>query len=303
MESLLERAWNWRRSFVDRDAYRLFSGLPDGIPGLIIDIYGSMSYVHIYDKNGTQNLNEIILFLKHKNKSVMIRYKKEGANVWDLNQDFWAPKNPSWNIHELDCQLIIKPCPDNETGLYIDSHAARKWVAQNAHGQSVLNLFSFTCVFGVIAKKWGANVVTNVDVSHDKLTWGKENAKLNNVDFSVIPEYCQRYLERLIKRNKHSEFSLAIWDPPRFGAGSGGHRMLQNWWSTGLKQLKDLGVKTTLVLMNDGNPQVRGKQLALLHGIGKPQPIPQSRDVLGFLPEAQDPFYLPPEIFTLELNS
>ena len=63
--------------------------------------------------------------------------------------------------------------------LFLDLRAARRRVAREAAGRSVLNLFAYTCGVGVAAARGGAREVLNVDFAASALAVGEENARLN----------------------------------------------------------------------------------------------------------------------------
>src|SRR5690606_2067989 len=50
-------------------------------------------------------------------------------------------------------------------GFFADMAPGRAWLRRQAGGQSVLNLFSFTCAFSVAALAGGARRVVNIDLS------------------------------------------------------------------------------------------------------------------------------------------
>jgi 23S rRNA G2069 N7-methylase RlmK/C1962 C5-methylase RlmI len=171
-------------------------------------------------------------------------------NVWskpDLaTKVFWAQENDVW--FQVRCD------PKNDFGVFTDAKGARGQVAKIASGKSLLNLFSYTCGFGLVAKKHGALKTVNVDADREMLTWGKTNAERNNVDFGVIPETAQKYLRRLVKRKSEvgvSPFDIVVLDPPAFGVGRGNERVLRTLWPEFFENIVELNPQHVFVLFND----------------------------------------------------
>jgi 23S rRNA (cytosine1962-C5)-methyltransferase len=95
----------------------------------------------------------------------------------------------------------------------------RSWVRDQAAGRSVLNLFAYTCAFGVSARLGGAERVVNLDVSRPYLEWGQANYVLNDLavdsrDFIYGDAF--DWLGRFGRRQ--TTFDLVVVDPPSFSS-------------------------------------------------------------------------------------
>ena len=93
------------------------------------------------------------------------------------------------------------------------------WLRHNVAGRSVLNLFAYTCAFGLSAALGGAGRVVNIDLSRQYLEWGQENYRLN----AVVPDprdfiYGDAFdwLGRFARRQ--TRFDLVLVDPPSFSS-------------------------------------------------------------------------------------
>lgn len=110
-------------------------------------------------------------------------------------------------------------------GLFLDQENNRRWVLEQATGQKVLNLFSYTGGFSLAAAKGNAASVTSVDLSGPYLEWSKNNFRHNLLDVED-PRY--RFFkwdsrEFLRWAQKKSEtFDLIICDPPSFARSAKG---------------------------------------------------------------------------------
>jgi 23S rRNA (cytosine1962-C5)-methyltransferase len=111
----------------------------------------------------------------------------------------------------------IRPPNGLSVGLYPDSREARRWVRANAAGCAVLNLFAYTCGFGVAALRGGATRVLNLDRSRKVLDWGERNYALNGLEVQrtdFVAGDAFEWIRRLAKKGEG--FDLVVLDPPSF---------------------------------------------------------------------------------------
>ncbi|HEY5894548.1 MAG TPA: class I SAM-dependent methyltransferase [Chthoniobacterales bacterium] len=108
-------------------------------------------------------------------------------------------------------------------GLFIDQRANRLFL-QKRSADRVLNTFSYTCSFSVVAAQAGAKTVS-IDLSGKSLTRGKANFALNGLDVAghkFIADDVLEVLPRMIR--KKELFDAIILDPPTFSRGARGKR-------------------------------------------------------------------------------
>lgn len=110
-----------------------------------------------------------------------------------------------------------------DTGLFLDHRWLRRTVQEQAKGQSVLNLFSYTGSISVAAGCGGAQSVTSVDTSKTYLAWSEENFKINKIQSKhlVVRQDVMRYLQTCQNR-----FDLIVVDPPTY---SNSHSRDEDW--------------------------------------------------------------------------
>jgi 23S rRNA (cytosine1962-C5)-methyltransferase len=109
-------------------------------------------------------------------------------------------------------------------GLFIDQRANRSRVRSGCSG-TLLNLFSYTCSFSVVAAVAGARTVS-VDLSKAALERGRRNFALNNLTTDghrFIADDALDVLPRLARRGE--KFEWIILDPPTFSRGRSGRHM------------------------------------------------------------------------------
>jgi 23S rRNA (cytosine1962-C5)-methyltransferase len=112
-------------------------------------------------------------------------------------------------------------------GLFLDQRANRARTRALARGRRVLNLFAYTCGFGLVAALGGARETVDVDLSRRALARGRRNYAAAGLDPSggghrFVREDAFRYLDRLARRGE--TFDLVVVDPPTFSTTRRGGR-------------------------------------------------------------------------------
>lgn len=105
-------------------------------------------------------------------------------------------------------------------GFFLDMEPGRCWLEQRSRGARVLNLFSYTCAFSVVAQAAGARKVVNVDMSKGALTVGRENHRLNGLSTEAIEFLPLDILKSWSRIRKRGPYDVVIVDPPSFQKGS-----------------------------------------------------------------------------------
>jgi len=135
------------------------------------------------------------------------------------NEPIWGPPREEVTVTERGVKYLVKPTSGLTVGLFVDMREVRQFVRGSVQGVSVLNLFAYTCSFGVCASIGGAARVVNLDLSRSYLEWGKENYRLNGCvpeDRDFIYGDAFDWLRRFERRQER--FDLVIVDPPSFSS-------------------------------------------------------------------------------------
>jgi 23S rRNA (cytosine1962-C5)-methyltransferase len=230
LEDLLREAWA-RRAPLREDprttAYRLVNGEADGVPDVTVDVFEHLYVVSLYSDFSPAQEQALLdaaetawaprsLYLK--------RRPKEARHLANVAKEQLAPEVAargesleSLVALENGLRFLIRPGQGLSVGLYLDMRDTRAWLAGEVRGLTVLNLFSYTCGFGVAATAGGAKRVLNIDASRRVLDWGEENARLNGqpVDrYDYVAGDVFEWLGRLAKKGE--TFDVVVADPPSF---------------------------------------------------------------------------------------
>jgi 23S rRNA (guanine2445-N2)-methyltransferase / 23S rRNA (guanine2069-N7)-methyltransferase len=102
-----------------------------------------------------------------------------------------------------------------DTGLFLDHRRVRAWMAKNARGKSLLNLFGYTGSVSVAAAHGGAQSTHTVDLSATYLAWAEDNLDANGLLHErnrLIQADCLEF----ISQNATRRYDLAFVNPPTF---------------------------------------------------------------------------------------
>ena len=200
--------------------YRLVYGESDGLPGLVIDRYGTRCVAQI----GTagmerlkpqiqEALNEVLQCdaLLFKNDSGAREMEGLPSYVEAAKGSFDKPALVIEDGLEFQAPLL----EGQKTGWFFDQAANRrallKFVPQGAR---VLDVFSYVGAWGVRAAHHGAHEVTCVDSSAAALDLAAANARRNGVKLAIRKGDAFESLEELAAQG--ARFDVVIVDPPAF---------------------------------------------------------------------------------------
>ena len=229
LHQLVQRAVQ-RRTSLDHTgattAYRLLNGAGDGLPGLTVDRYGEVVVANLYDQ-GPAREDALVVTLAGTTGARAIYVKRRPRSATRLSAAqvaALAPATPACGTavdevlaREHGLRFLIRPGAGLSTGLFLDMRETRARVRELADGRTVLNLFAYTCAFGVAAAVGGAARVLNVDVARPALEWGQQNYRLNGLSpdpYDFVYGDAFDWLRRLAKSG--TRFDLVIADPPSF---------------------------------------------------------------------------------------
>lgn len=249
LRELFLSAYNARSQLLERlhlegtNAYRLFHGTNEGVPGLTVDRYGELLLVQSFHQSlsetDLQTIRDIYselltysyVFVYNDRSSANSRYSNR------LVEEEREEANRSFVFQELGVNYSVKARHKGQDPyLFLDFRAARRYVLANSQGREVLNLFSYTCGMGICAGVGGAAHVVNVDFAESSLAIGAENAHLNQLDegsiqfihsdfftaarqMAGLPVAMRRGRQSHVpkyEKMKSREFDLVILDPPKW---------------------------------------------------------------------------------------
>lgn len=227
------------------NAYRLVHGEGDSLPGLIIDIYGTVAVIQAHSAGMFLSLSAIAEALRSVyGESLTAIYDKSSGTApfkagLNLKDGFiWVAEGkeaPSEDVvYENGNKFIVNWVEGQKTGFFLDQRDNRSLVGTYARGKRVLNLFCYTGGFSIYALSGGALSVDSVDSSQRAMNLVDKNVALNGFsssDADPLQEkkndfverhtsYCEDALE-FMRKCETGKYDLMIVDPPAFAKHRG----------------------------------------------------------------------------------
>jgi 23S rRNA (cytosine1962-C5)-methyltransferase len=209
-----------RERLYPKPYYRLVYGESDGLPGLVVDRYGSACVVQI----GTAGMERLKPQIQQALERVLsceaLLFKNDGSTreMEGLPSYLEAAKG---NFDELgkvledDLEFQAPLLEGQKTGWFFDQAANRRALAKYVRkGARVLDVFSYVGAWGVRAAQAQAREVLCVDSSAAALELAVSNAQRNGASITAVRGDAFDVLEDLVK--KREKFDVVIVDPPAF---------------------------------------------------------------------------------------
>jgi 23S rRNA (cytosine1962-C5)-methyltransferase len=202
------------------DAARLVFSEADGVPGVIADRYGDTVALQLGSAGGDRWRDVVAdaLFALPGVRCVYERSDVDAREREDLQPRTGLLRGElsaeETVIVERGQRYAVGIAEGQKTGFYLDQRNARAAVAEHAAGTRVLNAFSYTGAFSVIAAAHGASSITSLDSSAAALQGARRNAELNGVEAGehIVGD---AFAELRTLRDKAKQYDLIMLDPPK----------------------------------------------------------------------------------------
>lgn len=273
--------------------YRLVHAEGDGLPGLIIDIYGKTAVIqthsagmHLVREQIAQAIREVY------GEGITAIYDKsaeklsKNSSSTSENTYLFGEKLDTEAL-EYGCKFKIDWEEGQKTGFFIDQRENRKLLGELSKGKKVLNTFCYTGGFSIYALKNDAAIVHSLDSSQKALDLTEENVRINQLDESkhaVIKADAVDYMKKL-----GEDYDIIILDPPAFAKHlSARHKAVQGYKrinEAAISQIKPGGIIFTFscsqavdkILFNSTVMSAAisaGRNIRILHQLHQPADHP-----------------------------
>ncbi|MDR1407053.1 MAG: class I SAM-dependent rRNA methyltransferase [Tannerella sp.] len=170
----------------DNDTFRLVYGEGDMLPGLIVDVYGSMAVVQAHSVGMHRSRMAVAAALKETLGDGLrcVYYKSEGTLPPRMASSgenaFLLGEAPEEAIAvEKGLRFHVDWQKGQKTGFFVDQRENRALLEGYARGRQVLNMFCYTGGFSVYAMRGDAAAVHSVDSSARAVGLTERNVELN----------------------------------------------------------------------------------------------------------------------------
>jgi 23S rRNA (cytosine1962-C5)-methyltransferase len=221
-EKQFSRAWDLRRGQFEKygphatNAFRLFNGEGDRLPGLVCDIYNYTAVLQFDGKGPGEfwDREQVANWLVEKMEvtCVVEKIRRPGTDVEPLVT--LRGDKPSDNLQVLEngARFDVNIAKGQKTGFFLDQRDNRFYVRGFSKGKSVLNLFSYTGGFSISAGLGGAESVTSVDLSSDAIASANSGFEANGLEKSRHHGIANDVFDFL--QNEKTKWDHVIVDPP-----------------------------------------------------------------------------------------
>jgi 23S rRNA (cytosine1962-C5)-methyltransferase len=214
----LKQALALRSRLYPRPFYRLVHAEGDGLPGLVIDRFDDVLVLQI-TVAGMERVLPMLLAALNKlltPKTIILRNDAPARALEGLESYVRVEQGAAGRIavEENGARYFADLGQGQKTGWYYDQRDNRAFIAALARGQSVLDAYSYTGGFGLLAAKAGAKEVICLDSSEAALKLAEESAAANQVSIRAVKADVFEEMERLSARQE--KFGIVMADPPPF---------------------------------------------------------------------------------------
>jgi 23S rRNA (cytosine1962-C5)-methyltransferase len=214
----LKRALTLRDMLYAKPFYRLAHAEGDGLPGLTIDRFGDVLVVQVTTAGMEALLTPLKMALETvlAPASIILRNDTSSRALEGLESYVRAEKGEMGRIavEENGARYFADLGQGQKTGWYYDQRDNRAFIAGLANGKSVLDAYSYTGGFGILAAKAGATETVCLDSSAPALKLAEDSAAANKVSISAVKADVFEELERLATQKE--VFDIVVADPPPF---------------------------------------------------------------------------------------
>lgn len=231
------------------DLRRLVDGEGDGLPGVVVDQYGSVLRIELWATEWPTNLDDVVAVLGAPSIVAVLR-----TAAGKSEQRVLKGAVPEAHVVVEDGLRFLVRVADPTaagSGAFVDQRLGRRIVREAARGRVVLNLFAHAGAFGVAAAVGGAARVDHVDMAKKCAPWAATNLALNGFDprqHRFIVDDALLVLGKRAKKGK--EAGVVVCDPPtqavRPGHGGRGSRFVLQ------ESLAELAKESCQALDDDG---------------------------------------------------
>ncbi|MFA6816838.1 MAG: class I SAM-dependent methyltransferase, partial [Lentisphaeria bacterium] len=205
-------------------ACRIIHGEADGLPAIVIDLFGAYLICQFSSAPADYWKNTIVQALHKEFPHVRGIYERSDADarrrdgLEESGGLLWGEEPPEeYTITEYGVTLLIDLKHGHKTGYYLDQRENRQAVIPYSRDADVLDCCCYSGGFGLRALQGGAKSVVFLDAAKNALDLAKKNMELNHFPMDHA-EWMQAdiFLQLRKLRDMGRSFDLIILDPPKF---------------------------------------------------------------------------------------
>jgi len=221
-ETKLQQAQSLRERWLpDETAYRIVFGEADGLPGLVIDRYGSVLVTQFLTAGMDRLIEPVVRVLvkRFQPAAVVARNDTAARGLEGLPQEkrlLYGEVPSPLVIDKNGLSFEVDVWEGQKTGFFLDQSKNYRCLEEWANGARVLDAFCYTGAWGLHAARYGAKSVLGMDSSERAILQSRANAERNGLGpvCRFVKEDVFEGLRRL--QSAGERFDLIVLDPPAF---------------------------------------------------------------------------------------
>jgi len=207
-------------------AYRLIHSEGDGLPGLIVDLYGDVVVLTCSVLGLRRSLDVVLDALEEVLSPRAIVERDPGEALREreglpepggvLRGSLGDAEHVEIEIDGMRFKVGVGVGEGQKTGLFLDQRDNVQTVASFAQGKRVLDACCYLGAFGLACAKAGAASVHMFDTSADAVAKTEAHAELNGLSEGVTVQRGSLFRELTRLKQAEQTFDLIVLDPPKF---------------------------------------------------------------------------------------
>jgi 23S rRNA (cytosine1962-C5)-methyltransferase len=201
------------------NAYRLVHGEGDGLPGLIVDVFGDVACVQLNTVGIARRQGVVFDAITEATgvRAILDRTSESASRVEGVPPGRGIVRGDEVTelaFRELGLRYALPLGLTQKTGYYLDQRSLRARVAELAAGRDVLDAYAFVGSFALSAARGGARRVVLVDQSALAVELAGELARANGLE-RVVELRKADAVEAMEDAARKGGFELVLCDPPK----------------------------------------------------------------------------------------
>lgn len=224
IENIISKAYEYRKviGYTRYDAFRLFYSESDGLPGLIIDKYGSFICMSVLTA-GVERIKDMIfqVLIDMFHPTAIIERNESPFRLQEGLENYSRVVFGKYDgltvIDEQGIKFAVDLLEGQKTGFFLDQRENRLFLRELLMGRKVekaLDCFSYSGGWGLNMAKATDSEVICVDSSKKALELVNKNARINKLNIKTETADVFDFLKGCHSRGE--KFDCIVLDPPAF---------------------------------------------------------------------------------------
>lgn len=213
----------------ETSGYRLVHSEGDGLPGLIVDVFGDVLVVQLLTFGMKARETTILAALGHvmQPRAIVDRTPESSAKIEGFTAGTGVIRGAfegDLTFRERGLRFRLPKELGQKTGYYFDQRGLRARVESLAKGKRVLDAYSYVGSFAMAAARGGAAEVHAVDESAIAVEVAAQLAEENGLGGKIA---FTKQDARVALREAHGKYDLVVCDPPRLAPSKASREQAQ----------------------------------------------------------------------------